>query len=68
MTNTLEERYSSEITKLLAEIQDIKSVLMETQKTVELREKEVLKTHEMVRTHFLLAATHQITRIILCLF
>lgn len=48
MTNTLEERYASEITKLLTEIQDVKTVLMETQKVVELREKEVLKTHEMV--------------------
>jgi hypothetical protein len=47
MSHTLEERYSTEISKLLTEIQDVKTVLMDTQRVVELREKEVLKTHEM---------------------
>lgn len=47
MTGTLEERYASEITKLLVEIQEVKSVLLETQKTIELKEKEVIKAHEL---------------------
>jgi long-subunit acyl-CoA synthetase (AMP-forming) len=52
MTNTLEERYANEITKLLTEIQEVKIVLLETQKSVDLKEKEVLKAHEMVSGYY----------------
>jgi DNA gyrase/topoisomerase IV subunit A len=52
VTSLLEERYQSEITKLLEEIQDCKSILYETQKVVDMKEKELLKTHEMVKNYF----------------
>jgi hypothetical protein len=52
VTSLLEERYQSEITKLLEEIQDCKSILYETQKVVDMKEKELLKTHEMVKIIF----------------
>lgn len=48
MTTSLEERYLGEVNKLLSEITELNQHLAEANKSIELKEKEIIKTRELV--------------------
>jgi hypothetical protein len=53
LTSTLDDRYTSEITALLTEIQDLKNQLEDTQKQIAQKEQEIHHLHLTVRSYHL---------------